>query len=57
MPPNEALDFMVEVTTNWCFSIPMNFLHLLPVTLRDESDESITNAIYVWLVRYYDLWP
>ena len=57
MPPDEALDFMVEVTTNWCFSIPINFLHLVPVTLRDASDEAIANAIYILLVRDYDLWP
>jgi hypothetical protein len=57
MPPDEALHFMVEVTTNWCFSIPVNFLHLVPVTFCDESDEAIANSIYVWLERYYDLWP
>jgi hypothetical protein len=56
MPRDEALDFMVEVTTNWCFSIPVNLLPLVPVTFPDESDESIANEIYVWLVRYCDLW-
>jgi len=32
-------------------------LHLVPVTLRDASDEAIANAIYILLVRDYDLWP
>jgi hypothetical protein len=57
MPPDKATDFMVEVTTNWCFSIPVNLLPLVPVSFPDESDESIANEIYIWLVRYCDLWP
>lgn len=56
MPPKDALDFIVEVTTRWCFSLPINFLPLLPDPPRDESDESIANAIYEWLIKYYDLW-
>lgn len=56
MPPDNAIDFIVEVTTNWCFSIPLSFLPLVPVTFSDEGDESIANAIYEWLTRYYDLW-
>jgi hypothetical protein len=57
MSPDEAIDFIVEVTINWSFSIPINFLSLLPVTLNEESDEAIAKAIYTWLVRYNDLWP
>jgi hypothetical protein len=56
LPRDEAIYFMVEVTTNWCFSIPVNLLPLVPATFSDESDKSIVNAIYVWLVRYSDLW-
>lgn len=57
MPEDRALVFIVEVTTNWCFSIPTNFLRLVPVKFRDKSDEAIANTIYEWLIRYYDLWP
>jgi hypothetical protein len=53
---DEAIEFMVKVTTNWCFSIPVNLLSLVPVTFPDESDEAIANEIYVWLLRYCDLW-
>ena len=56
MPPDEAIDFIVEVTTNWCFSIPMNFLPLIPNDLRADTDEAIAYAIYEWLVGYIDLW-
>jgi len=55
MPPDDAIGFMVELTTNWCFSIPSNFLPLVPVTFRDTSDEAIANGIYEWLVGYHDL--
>lgn len=57
MTQDKALDFMVEVTTNWCFSIPVNLLPLVPIIFPDESDEAIANEIYVWLIRYCDLWP
>jgi hypothetical protein len=56
MLPEDALDFMVEITTNWCFSIPINFLSLIPDGPVDESDKAIADAIYTWLVRYSDLW-
>lgn len=56
MPPDDAMSFMVEVTVNWCFTIPKNYLSLLPDAPQDESDEGVANAIYKWLVRYYDLW-
>jgi hypothetical protein len=56
LPQDEAIEFMVKVTTNWCFSIPVNLLPLVPVTFPDESDEAIANEIYVWLLRYCDLW-
>ncbi len=54
MPADEALDFIVEVTTNWCFSIPISFLPLVPVTFQGNSDEIIANAIYEWLIMYCD---
>jgi hypothetical protein len=57
MTQDKALDFMVEVTTNWCFSIPVNLLPLVSIIFPDESDEAIANEIYVWLIRYCDLWP
>ena len=56
MPPDAAMDFMVEVTSNWCFSIPTNYLHLLPYVPHDKSDGAIANAVYTWLVRYTDFW-
>ena len=56
MPPEDALDFMVEVTTNWCFSIPINFLPLVPDVSLEKSDKAIADTIYTWLVRYVDLW-
>ncbi|MBK9207388.1 MAG: hypothetical protein IPL71_03395 [Anaerolineales bacterium] len=57
MPADDAINFMAEVTTNWCFSIPENYLPLLPDGPAEKTDEAIANAIYTWLVRYYDLWP
>ena len=56
MPPDDALNFIVEVTVNWSFSIPKNYLSLLPASPQDESDGAVANAIYEWLVRYFDLW-
>lgn len=56
MPLEDAMNFIVEVTVNWCFAIPQNYLSLLPDAPQDESDEAVANAIYNWLVRYYDLW-
>jgi hypothetical protein len=56
LPQDEAIDFMVKVTTNWCFSIPVNLLPLVPAAFPDEGDEAIANEIYVWLIRYCDLW-
>ena len=56
MPPEDALHFMVEVTTNWCFSIPINLLPLFPGTPRAETDEAIADMVYEWLVGYLDLW-
>lgn len=56
LSPYDAMSFIVEVTVNWCFSIPKNYLSLLPDAPQDESDEVIANVIYEWLVRYYDLW-
>ena len=57
MSSDDAINFIVEVTTNWCFSIPINFLPLLPIDSIAENDEAIANAIYEWFVRYCDLWP
>jgi hypothetical protein len=56
LPQDESINFMVKVTVNWCFSIPVNLLPLVPVTFPDESDEAIANEIYAWLFRYCDLW-
>jgi len=57
MSPDEALDFMGEVTVNWCFSVPIKFLQLEPLHFHGTGDEAVANAIYEWLVRYFDLWP
>ncbi len=56
MPPDDAMNLIVEVTVSWCFAIPQNYLSFLPDVPQDESDEAIANTIYEWLVRYYDLW-
>lgn len=56
MPREDALDFMVEVTTNWCFVIPINFLPLVPDVPLEKSDKAIADTIYTWLLRYVDLW-
>ncbi|MBV6450361.1 MAG: hypothetical protein MHPDNHAH_01085 [Anaerolineales bacterium] len=56
MSPDDAISFIVNVTVNWCFAIPQNYLSLLPDAPQDESDESVANAIYEWLEKYYDLW-
>jgi hypothetical protein len=55
MTPEDAISFLVELTTNWCFSIPMKFLPLLPITLHDKSDEAIANGIFAWFEEYHDL--
>ncbi len=56
LSPDNAMNFIVEVTVNWCFAMPQNYLSLLPDAPQDESDEAVAGAIYEWLVRYYDLW-
>lgn len=56
MPPDEALDFLAEVTANWCFSIPLNFLPIVPDGIPEKTDKAIADAIHTWFVRYYDLW-
>jgi len=56
LSPDNAMNFIVEVTVNWCFAMPQNYLSLLPDAPQDENDEAVAGAIYEWLVRYYDLW-
>jgi hypothetical protein len=56
MSLNNAMRFLAEITVTWCFSIPEKFFPLIPVTLRDTSDKSLADAIYLWFTRYFDLW-
>jgi hypothetical protein len=57
MSPDEAVAFLAEVTATWCFSMPEDFIPLMPVPPRHRNDRSIARAIYEWFVRYFDLWP
>lgn len=56
MSMGEALSFLAKVTTDWCFSIPENFISLMDFRPRDNSDEAIAGAVYEWFGWYYDLW-
>lgn len=56
MSTEEAISFLVKVTTEWCFSIPENFIPLMDVHPHDNSDKAIADAVYEWFERYSDLW-
>jgi hypothetical protein len=56
MSTEEAISFVVKVTTEWCFSIPENFIPLMDVHPHDHSDKAIADAVYEWFVRYFDMW-
>ena len=56
MSTGEAMSFIVKVTTEWCFSIPENFIPLMGIRPHDNSDKAIADAVYEWFERYSDLW-
>ena len=56
MSMGEAMSFLAKVTTEWCFSIPENFIPLMGIHPHDNSDKAIADAVYEWFDRYSDLW-
>ncbi len=56
MSPDDAVAFLADITATWCFSMPENFIPLMPITPRDRSDKSFADAIDEWFVKYFDMW-
>jgi hypothetical protein len=53
---DEAMSFLAELTSAWSHSLPESQISQLAVPPTDHSKQAVSDAVYEWFVRYFDMW-